>query len=270
MLKGLLFPVWGLDLVPVAPQFSASVCHLIVFTWLPSCTLLVMSSSQCIETSALSRGLFDSYLWHVPSGCWCILVCVPDCLRSLLLYQSWVLVERKIRTRTNQVYRPVIKSFFPNVLNGLHCTRIYKFLQTCIQKVSVKKWIPSKNKCLDTLSRSVNKKRDLFFFFFFSDDGCPLAVTVSCCLIMQSLTGLFCHPIKCIIHLHFTKQEAKRMDCHFLSVCVCVCVCVCGVLGEDESWCQDEWSGVLVLVAGGACVSLKASSPYRGMFLLSD
>lgn len=118
MLKGLLFPDWGLDLVPVAPQFSASADHLIVFTWLPSCTLLVMSSSQCIQTSALSRGLFDSCLWHVLSGCWCILVCVPGYLKSLLLYQSWVLVERKIRTSTNQVHRSIIKSFLSKCIKG--------------------------------------------------------------------------------------------------------------------------------------------------------
>lgn len=54
-----------------------------------------------------------------------------------------------------------------------------------------------------------------------------LAASLSCCLIMQSLTGLFCHWIKCIIYLHFTRQEAKRIDYHFP-----LCVCVCGTGGR--------------------------------------
>lgn len=96
---------------------------------------------------------------------------------------------------------------------------------------------------IHTFSCSVDiKPYHACVFFLPTDDGCPLAAALSCCLIMQSLTGLFCHPIKCIIHLHFTKQEAKRMGCHF------PCVCVCVALGEDESWCQDEWSGLVASV----------------------
>lgn len=70
------------------------------------------------------------------------------------------------------------------------------------------------------------QKCDTARVFVAAADGYPLAVLLSLCLIMQNVTGLFCHWIKCIIYV-----VGWIIDCR---------VCACVAQGQEDSQCQDK------------------------------